>query len=121
MSRYTTEQARELLTQAEVFFDNEDGDIPQVLNMNDTWAWACADGEHVPNDCLPAVAELFLAYGRCGILYWVSERHGGLQSEFHDINRFIQFVRKEEEIKKRIPDSSKRAYTKIKYMMGRWF
>lgn len=112
--------ARQLLTMAGVFFgeDDEDPRMAQMLNMNDTWAWACADGEDVPDEELPRVAELFFQYGWCGILYWVSERNNHMRSEFEDINRFIAFVRAEEAIRQEIPSSSKRAYTKREYTVG---
>src|ERR1051325_22908 len=61
------------------------------LNMNDTWGWAIADSEPVPDDKLHEVARLFGEYGRAGLLYWVSEQRGGERSDFHDVNRFIQF------------------------------
>lgn len=117
---FDIEGSRELLEKAEVFFDfNPEHDMdPQTLNMNDVWGWACADGEHVPDEDLPRVAELFRRYGKCGILYWVSERNGRYRSEFHDINRFIDFVREEEAIRTEIPDDSQRAYAKRQYMVG---
>lgn len=118
---YSTEKARELLTKADVFF-GPDEDEPQLgqqtLNMNDTWAWACADGEDVPDEELPRVAELFFQYGWCGILYWVSERNEQMRSEFEDINRFIAFVRAEEAICQEVPNSDKRAYAKREYTVG---
>jgi len=122
--------ARNLLTQASVFFndyseeDDTDEDkeynkkMMQTLNMNDTWAWACADGEYVPDDKLPEVARLFWYYGQSGLLYWASEQNDQLRSEFHHYNRAIDFVRHEENLVKKIPDHSTRAYTKINYTLG---
>lgn len=121
---FSIQEAREFLTKADVFFycDLEDEysqeKYKQTINLNDVWCWACADAEYVPDDELPEVARLFWWYGWCGILYWVSERNNKMKSEFHDINRFIQFVREEELIKKEIPDSSKRAYTVKQYTVG---
>jgi len=122
---FTIEEARELLRKAEVFYYNDPSEITnknenilQVINFNDIWAWASAWGEYVPDNELPIVAELFWLYGWCGILYWCSEKHDKMKSEFHDINRMIEFVRKEEAIKKDIPDPSKRAYTKKTYKLG---
>jgi hypothetical protein len=117
---FTIESARALLTAADVFFDDDEDDVQlrQALNMNDTWAWACADGEHVPDEELPRVAELFWRYGNCGLLYWVSERSNGLRSEFADINRFIEFVRHEEAIRSEVPDSATRAYERRQYVVG---
>jgi hypothetical protein len=68
---------------------------------------------------LPEVARLFWNYGWCGILYWMSERHDQMKSEFHDINRFVEFVRREEDIRKEVPDSSERAYVKREYVLGK--
>lgn len=112
---FTTESARELLTKADVFFS----EWGQTLNMNDVWAWASADAECVPDDELPQLAELFWRYGFCGILFWVSKRRNNMQSEFHDINRFVDFVRHEEEIREKFPDPSKRAYIKQEYNLGK--
>lgn len=89
------------------------------LNMNDTWMWACSDGEEVPEEEIPEVARLFKWYGHCGLLYWVSRKRGGLRSEFHDNNRFIDFVAHEEALREKEPSSSKRAYMKIRYTLGR--
>lgn len=89
-----------------------------VLNMNDVWGWACADCEEVAEEELQAVALLFHNYGWCGILYWVSEKRGGMKSEFLDNNRFIDFVRHEEGLREKVPNSSERAYKKIKYKLG---
>jgi len=113
--RFTIDEARKLLRDADIF-DNEAP--PQTINMNDQWSWACADCQRVPDDTVCAVAELFFRYGWCGVLYWVSERNGGMLSEFHDNNRFIEFVRREEQIRKEIPGSTKRAYHKAKYEIG---
>ena len=122
MSRFTVDTARAFLKAADVFFDLEDGDgdpkWAQTLNMNDVWGWACADCEYVPDDKLPEIAELAWRYGWAGILYWVSEARAGERSEFHDNNRFIDFVRHEETLRKEIPKSSTRAYHKLSYTLG---
>jgi hypothetical protein len=124
---FDVNKARQFLQLAGVFYyddrsELEDGDDPkdlQTLNMNDTWAWATGWGEYVPDDELPEVARLFWNYGWCGILYWMSERHDQMKSEFHDINRFVEFVRREEDIRKEVPDSSERAYVKREYVLGK--
>lgn len=95
----------------------DDGKL--LLNMNDTWAWACADAEEVPADQLPEVARLFRRYGHCGLLYWVTTRRPGLCSEFRDVNRFVDFVRREEELLAREPSSSRRAYMNYAYTLGK--
>lgn len=121
---FNIESARKLLNDAGVFFsyDPEDEDtnqkMAQTLNLNDVWCWACADGEYVTDEELPRVAELFFRYGWAGILYWVSERSEGKPSEFHDNNRFIEFVRQEEQLRKDVPDFNERAYKKIRYTLG---
>jgi hypothetical protein len=118
---YSEDNARKLLDKAGVFFPVDEYDDPklgQVLNMNDTWGWACADGEDVSDEELPRVAELFYRYGWCGLLYWVSERNEKKRSEFEDVNRFVAFVRAEESIRLEIPGSSKRAYAKREYVIG---
>jgi hypothetical protein len=116
------DQAREFLKSiGGVFFfadEEDDPKLAQTLNMNDVWAWASADGEYVPDEELPEVADLFWRYGWPGILYWVSQRNENMRSEFEDNNRFIDFVKHEEQLRKDIPDPSKRAYKKIKYTLG---
>ena len=123
---FSEDKARRLLRAASVFFyddpseldEDEGAEWLQTINISDTWGWACADGEYVPDKDLPEVAQLFRAYGWCGILYWVSERREQMTSEFCDINRFIEFVRHEEAIKKEVSDDSGRAYAKRTYTIG---
>lgn len=114
------QDARRLLLAADLVWgkdeDSPDGD--QILNMNDVWGWAISWGEHVPDEELPAVLALVRRYGYCGALYWVSERHDHMRSEFEDVNRFVEFVRQEEMIRKEVPDSSARAYAKRSYLIG---
>ena len=118
-----SKKAEEFLRSAGVFFEDDPEDeeferFGRTLNMNDVWCWACADGEEVKEAEMCEVAELFWLYGWCGILYWVSEKNEGMKSEFLDNNRFIEFVRQEETLRKRVPDDNKRAYTKLKYTVG---
>lgn len=129
-----TDEARELLRRAELFYCNDekcdekcvlrdecsaDNYVArQQLNLNDVWAWACSDGETVSDEDLLEVARLFVAYGWCGVLYWVSKRNGNCRSEFLDNNRFIDFARHEEELKAEVPNSEDRAYHKIIYKLG---
>ena len=117
----TEQDATALLKAAGLFYPDDPEDNPEgrlILNMNDVWGWATAWGEEVPKDKLTVVAGLFSEYGWPGVLYWVSEQHDGMRSEFHDNNRFIDFVRNEEKLRKEVPDSNKRAYTKLKYTLG---
>ena len=44
------------------------------LNMNDTFAFACADCEEVPDDKIAEVASLYSRFGYCGLVYWVSKQ-----------------------------------------------
>lgn len=117
--RMTQDVARTLLKQSEFFFD-EDDEMPAGfwINLNDVFGWGCSDTEQVKDDELIPVANLFRQYGWCGLLYWVSQKRGGCQSEFKDINRFINFVRNEEEIIQQVPSDSKRAYLKTSYTLG---
>ncbi len=80
--------------------DEDDPDAAHTLRMNDVWAWGTADAEYIPDDALPHVADLFLWYGWCGILYWVSEQRGQMRSECDNVNRCIDFVRTEEQLKR---------------------
>lgn len=118
---FDIESARNFLNYANVFFmcdEDDDPKMKQTLNMNDVWAWACAEGQYVPDEKLVEVADLFWMYGWSGILYWVSKENNGLRSEFYDNNRFIDFVTHEEQLRIDIPDMDKRAYKKIKYTIG---
>lgn len=117
-----TKEARELLDKAGLFFgydpeydDEDEKYLAQTLNMNDVWGWACADMEEVADEELPELARLFRYYGWCGVLYWVSQKHNGMRSEFYHYNRMIEFVEHEEQIIKDYPSESARAYEKISY------
>ena len=112
------ENAKQLLLAADIFFDADDGTPPWTINLNDTFGWGCADCEVVPEEELPRLAELFQRYGRCGMLYWVAERRKLRVVEFADINRFIAFVAKEEELRKELPSSTKRSDRKVSYTIG---
>lgn len=114
-------RVRQLLELADVVYGADDeggGRGAQTLNMNDVFGWALAWGAYVPDAELPRVAELFTRYGSAGLYYWVSERHENIRSEFHDVNRAIEFVRHEEELRKRMPSSSERAYARMSYTLG---
>ena len=114
-------EALNLLNLTDVFYDADDDEpeMAQMINLNDVFGWAVADCEKVKDDELIEVAGLFKKYGWCGILYWVSEiKREGSRSEFLDNNRFIDFVKREEDLIKQEPDSDKRAYKKYKYTLG---
>lgn len=125
MSRFTVDSARTFLKAGDVFHEADEDDAPesrarweQTLNMNDVWAWALADCHYVPDDKLVEVADLFWRYGWCGVLYFVSKETGDQRSEFLDNNRFIDFVRNEAQLCLEVPDSSKRAYQRLTYVLG---
>ena len=125
---YTVDEARDMLTRGRVFFAADEDDEAtgherdkkwnQMLNLNDTFFWACADAEYVSDEELPEVASLFFRYGWCGILYWVNLKRGSERVEFLDVRRFIEFVSKEEQLRKDVPGSSQRAYHKLSYSLG---
>lgn len=119
----TKDEAQKLLDAAGVFFDVDDDEEDaaewrNVINLNDTFSWACADGESVTDDELPRVGELFLRYGLCGVYYWAWNKRGRFSIEFADIRRFVNFVAYEETLRAEVPSSTKRAYTKMKYTLG---
>jgi len=112
------DEAKKFLKLAGVCYPPDDETPGLVLNMNDVWGWATAWGEDVPDDQIMEVIVLLCRYGDAGLLYWVSERNECMRSEFEDINRFVDFVRNEERIKKETPESNKRAYRKVTYTLG---
>lgn len=105
-----------MLLTSDCCFLSDEGELQ--LNMNDTWGWALAWCPTVPADEVKEVARLFRLYGNAGLMYWHSCKEDNMRSEFHDNNRAIDFVRHEEQYRKEIPDSSKRAYTRIQYTIG---
>ena len=115
-----TKDALSLLNLSGVFYDidEDEPEMNQMVNLNDVFGWACADCEKVEDNELVEVAGLFKQYGWCGILYWVSKKRGGVHSEFLDNNRFIDFVKMEEDLVQEEPDTDKRAYKKYKYTLG---
>ncbi|MEM9264532.1 MAG: hypothetical protein AAGA46_03315 [Cyanobacteria bacterium P01_F01_bin.13] len=103
----------------EILYEDDNPQLMQSLNMNDTFGWALAWGEHVPDDKLVEVAKLFRTYGRCGLIYWVSEQNNQTRSEFPAINRQIDFVRQEEKLWAEADgDTSKWAYQEVNYCLG---
>jgi hypothetical protein len=47
-----------------------------ILNMNDTFHYACADAEEVTKEEAKEVVELFKQHGWKGIDYWVAKKRG---------------------------------------------
>ena len=115
---FTTESAAQFLAATGLFFDDDDDMGPYCLNLNDTFAWACADAERVAVEDLPRLADLVWQYGYGGMLYWVSEQRGGMMPEFRDSRRMVEFVRNEERIRAELPDSSLRALSRRSYTIG---
>lgn len=70
------------------------------LNMNDTFAWGCADAEEVPSDKLKEVVDLYRRYGCSGLIYWVAKRRGmDPDAEMTSAVAAVRRVRKEEKTK----------------------
>ena len=97
---------------------NDDAEASQTLNMNDTFGWAVAWGVYVHDNELIEVANMYKMYGDCGLMYWVSRKNNDCRSEFYDVNRKIDFVRKEEEIRSLHKTYSELAYAKHVYTLG---
>lgn len=93
---------------------------PLELNLNDAFSWGAAYSERVPDDQIIPLGRLIQWYGYAGVFYWVSRLGTGYgdRSEFHDVNRMIEFVANEERIIAEIPDASARAYTRQTYTLG---
>ena len=113
------EEARQLLTQAGLFFyddENNDPSPKNYLNLKMRAIWACSDTEFVPDEEMLELRRLFLNYGFCGVYYWVFKQRGLDAVEFADVNRFVQFVREEEAIRAECPSGS--AYLRRSYTVG---
>lgn len=120
---FDIESAKAFLERAQIFFgcddDEDDPRWAQTINLNDVLYWASSDAQYVEDSELPRVADLFWRYGFAGVVYWVVvEKRGDESPEFCDIKRFIEFVAKEEAIRKEEPSCSKRAYLKRTYTLG---
>lgn len=55
------------------YFDEEHGFL---LNMNDTFHYACSDCEEVSEEEAKEVVRLFSTYGYKGLDYWVAQKRG---------------------------------------------
>jgi len=80
-----------------------------MLNFNDVWGWACADGEVVPPDEIKTVARLFRAWaGRaCSTGQPQSGRPALRIQGQQPVHRLVA---REEALIAAVPDSNKRAY-----------
>lgn len=47
-----------------------------LLNMNDTFAYACADCEEVPEGKVEEIISLYKRHGNNGLIYWVAKQRG---------------------------------------------
>ena len=54
------------------------------LNMNDTFAFACADDEEVPDDKIVEVTNLYRKFGYDGLTYWVSKQRNWMMPHAPD-------------------------------------
>jgi hypothetical protein len=82
-----------------------------LLIQSDTWGWAYCHTRVIKKEQIAEAADLFRRWGSAGLLYWETQQPDGIQkSEFKDINRFIAFVKQEEDFRKSEPSDSKRAY-----------
>ena len=67
----STEEMMAELREAGVAFDYDE-DMPGFwLNVNDTFAYACADAEEVEPGSLPEVYDLWKHFGWEGVILWV--------------------------------------------------
>lgn len=114
---FDLERGLALLNAAEIFLEPDEEVPGRFINLNDAFAWACADAEIVYDADVPRVAELFYNYGWCGILYWCSQRGHG-RSEFLDVRRMIEFVDYEEWLKRNVQSSTERACKRLVYTLG---
>jgi hypothetical protein len=54
---------------------NEEWPLP-VLNLNDTFAYACGEGEPVPPEALPEVIHIYRRFGPVGCICWAAKQRG---------------------------------------------
>ena len=73
-----------------------------VLNMNDTFYFATADGEEVKPEEIKEVARLFSYYGFAGLTYWVAEKRGH-DPEISSSREEVEYVRSKEQKKEYRP------------------
>lgn len=99
-----------LLSSGYVYRDDE----TLQIHMGDVWGWALAYCREIPVAKIKEVADLYRRWGWPGLLYWETTQPDGFtKSEFKDNNRFIAFVKAEEDQILKVPDSNKRAYAKL--------
>jgi hypothetical protein len=65
------------LLRADVLSVRVDNDVVTIwLVMNDTFDYACADGEYIPIDQLPTVLRMWVEYGHDGLTAWAARQRG---------------------------------------------
>lgn len=57
-------------------YDDEDGKKNWYIFLNDTWYYACADAEEIPEEDYKLVIELFKYFGELGLLFYVYKKRG---------------------------------------------
>lgn len=113
------EEAWALLKACPHYYHDAEESPKHWITMNDVWGWACADGFELTAANVDRVADLYDRYGFGGLLLAHKELEPGhYASEFRDNNRFLQFAEREEQIRKRVPDSNRRAYHRAVYLVG---
>jgi hypothetical protein len=85
------------------YFDEEYG---FMLNMNDTFHYACSDCEEVSEEEAKEVVRLFCTHGYKGLEYWVAEKRGYDPEIPHYLER-VKEVRAIEEKRKKEKEGQK--------------
>lgn len=58
------------------FFEPDNDGMPFSVNLNDTFGWACADCEEIPESAVPRVYTVWKKFGDLGAIAWAEERRG---------------------------------------------
>jgi hypothetical protein len=72
--------------------------------LNDTWYYACSDGEDIPKDKYNEVAKWYRKYGNAGALYWVYLQRGFLPtipSSRREVEAIIEVEKEDLQAKKK--------------------
>jgi hypothetical protein len=69
------EALREMLADGVIFGRGENDDEPPfVVNLSDTFTYACADGERIPPELLDEVVRIYREFGPVGCVCWAAAR-----------------------------------------------
>ena len=99
--KLSIDDAREILFEADVLHEISSGSSNRLLlKIKDSWRSNSVVNEYVRDEDLQELARLFWRYGWAGILYFVSEKNNGIESDLKDNNKAIQTVRHLEDLKK---------------------